>query len=95
MSINIRNLKLNPGEELCPKCNGRKVIEGFRDNKVKLMGCPYCLGEGKMLWIDVIKGGKNIPENSFNTYNCWNSVMSYREDYIKYITIKGDKDDTD
>ncbi len=55
----------------------------------KLIGCPYCLGEGKMLWIDCINGRKIIPLLSVRKIHCWGSIMSYREDYLKYI--KGDK----
>lgn len=45
-------MRLKPGEELCPKCNGN----GFNvyDGNI----CPHCYGEGKLEWIEKIKGKK-------------------------------------
>jgi hypothetical protein len=48
-------IELEPGEEICPHCEGKgeepgKYIEGYR------MTCRKCWGEGKLDWIEMAMG---------------------------------------
>lgn len=51
-------------EEVCKKCRGvgriTLVFEGRKETFY--MECPWCLGEGKFDWIDIIK---HIPEKNY------------------------------
>lgn len=52
-----RNIKLNPGEEFCPKCNGKGKTLMKKD---VTLTCSKCYGFGKLDWIENAMG-KKLP----------------------------------
>ncbi len=54
-------MKLEPGEMICPKCNGKSHYQSWGNvaNHFK-PPCSKCLGTGKVDWIENITG-KKLP----------------------------------
>ena len=52
----MKEINLEPGEVICPECNGKGTII------VQCIGnvCPMCWGAGKLDWIENIVGKKSM-----------------------------------
>jgi DnaJ-class molecular chaperone len=50
---------LNEGEEFCPKCKGRGQVPliNIETKTVRYyLRCSYCLGKGKLDWVEMATG---------------------------------------
>lgn len=68
------------GEELCKKCLGTGIIKTLFESTNKnsegssyKLRCEYCLGTGKLDWIENIVGKKKPKPNKNNIYDLLSS----------------------
>jgi len=67
-------MDLNPGEVICPKCNGNMVyyFQNISEikfgktiqkvpGKIEAVNCSKCFGSGKLDWVEVIVGKRYDP----------------------------------
>jgi hypothetical protein len=52
---------LNDGEQLCPQCNGAKVVRAYNSFERRSINvlCGACLGKGKLDWLEMVTGPKD------------------------------------
>jgi Zn ribbon nucleic-acid-binding protein len=53
----VDDIKLNPGEILCPKCKGSGKGKTWKSGDFEITPeCSKCLGDGKFDWIERVTG---------------------------------------
>lgn len=83
----MRELELQPGEELCPKCKGTGDESGTRVDGFRL-SCERCWGEGKLDWVEMAMQKPNrFPV--FSTNPCADVDLYYAGTKILETTENG------
>ena len=80
-------IKLLPGEELCPKCDGEgEVLPPGKDEHFGTRMCDKCWGEGKLDWIEMAMG-KPMPQHgsmSSSSSSISSTVQTTKKEGVKH-----------